>query len=155
MRWVRVHSHFDIWAANGPAPTLCITSDDDGEAFIEIAKQPELLSHPYSDPNEPWNCFFSNLGSNDGTVATATIQLNGGRADYTLPNTVWQNMSQVANAAAGQRLLYYRVRSRPRGTTSEAYVSHSDTDVAERRIPYLQVLPLTGDLRRNADEETE
>lgn len=151
MRWVRVHSHFRIWAANGPAPSFCITSDDDGEAFIEIAKRPELLIRPVSDSADSWNLFFSRDGSNDSSVAGAAIQLRRGRAEYTLPAAVWQNMSRVADLnSETDRRLYFRVWARPRGATSGGYISHSDTSVQQGSVPHLQILPLSGDLRTDA-----
>lgn len=142
MRWVRVHSDYDYWPSNGPAPTFCITSDDDGEAFLEIAKTRELLIHPYSDPNDPWNCFFTQTGSNDGSVAATTIQITGGRAEYTLPDAVWTQMRNVAGSAAGE--LFYRVKARPGSSSSEAYASHGDTAVQNREVPSIQVVPVRG-----------
>lgn len=151
MRWVHVHTHFDVWAANGPAPTFCITSDDDGVAFIEIAKTPELLYRPVSDPSDLWNVFFSAEGSSDGSVAATEIRLRQGRADYTLPDAVWQQMRRVALAGnEGDRRLYYRVKARPRNTTSQAWASHTDTDVQTGQVPFLLVEPISGDLSSDA-----
>jgi hypothetical protein len=148
MRWIRIHSHFDIWAAVGPAPTFCITSDDDGEAYIEIAKRPELLIRPHSEPGDYWNVFFSKNGSNDGSVTAAAITLTGGRAVYTLPKKVWQGMSTVAQELhESKQRLYYRVWARPRGATKGGYLSHTDTDIQNGSVPFIQVLPLCGDLQ--------
>ncbi len=154
MRWVRVHAHFDVWAANGPAPTFCITSDDDGVAFLEIAKRPELLFRPVSDPSDSWNVFFSATGSNDGTVAATEIPITRGRADYTLPDGVWRNMRRVADGPReGDRLLYYRVKARPRGVT-RGWASHSDTDIQNGNAPFIEVVPLSGDLSQSPIEDS-
>jgi hypothetical protein len=151
MRWVRIHANFDAWASIGPAPTFTITSDDDGEAFIEIAKRPELLYAPVSDPDDAWNVYFSSEGSNDGSVASATIPINRGMAQYTLPTAVWQQMSQVVNDPdRNNRRLYYRVKARPRGASSGAWTSHTDADVQSQRVPFVDVFPLSGDLRTMA-----
>lgn len=148
MRWVRVHTHYDIWAANGPAPTFCITSDDDGEAFIEIAKTPELLFRPVSDTNDLWNCYFSQTGSSDGSVAAETINIVNGRADYTLPQAVWEQMRSVAsNTQPELQGLYYRVRARPSAASSEAYISHTDGQIQAGQVPFINVIPLSGDLQ--------
>lgn len=148
MRWVRVHTHFDIWASNGPSPTFCITSDDDGEAFIEIAKRPELLYRPQSDSDDAWNLYFSAHGSNNGAVSAETITITQGRADYTMPQAVWEHMSRVADETSeASRRLYYRVKARPRGGGDEGYASHTDTQVQQGNVPSLEVLPLSGDLR--------
>jgi hypothetical protein len=148
MRWVRVHTHYDIWAANGPAPTFCITSDDDGEAFIEIAKTPELLFRPVSDTNDLWNCYFSQTGSSDSSVAAETINIVNGRADYTLPQAVWEQMRSVAsNTQPELQGLYYRVRARPSAASSEAYISHTDGQIQAGQVPFINVIPLSGDLQ--------
>jgi hypothetical protein len=146
MQWVRVHSHFDLWAEIGPPPSFSITSDDDGEAFIEIAKTRELLIHPYSDPGDPWNVFFSAEGSNDRSVGPVPIQISGGKAVYTLPDAVWRHMREVMNVPSSDQCLYYRVKARPAGAGSGGWASHTDTDVQSRRSPYIQVVPLSGDI---------
>ncbi len=143
MRWVRVHSHFDVWASNGPAPTFCITSDNDGEAFLEIAKYPELLFRPVSDPSDMWNCFFTHTGSNDGSVAATTITITGGHAEYTLPDAVWAQMKNVAGEST-RGALYYRVKARPTGSSSEGYTSHTDTACQDRNVPSIEITPVAG-----------
>ncbi len=162
MSWVRIHPMIKNWAGGGPPPVFDISSDENGTAVVELAWDPQSLVAPatYSDPLRYYNSdttFSESLTNDDGSrrtvnVPSQTIQLVGNRAQWIMPQPLWDAYLQeslktirLPPASTFSRNIYYRVRVTPPGSSNatswppEATLQHARNDGS----PHISMAPLS------------
>ncbi|PSB17119.1 hypothetical protein C7B65_19610 [Phormidesmis priestleyi ULC007] len=134
MTWARIRSFLGSLPGGGEPPVLEVTSDENGDAVIELAWDPAALMAPASYPaSEALRYYSTNINFNATLIkdngATMTlnvpaqrIQLTGGRATWVMPQNLWDAYVEETfktlrspSTTTFVRSIYYRVRVTPPG----------------------------------------
>jgi len=162
MQWLRMRPLLANWPGNPQPPTFEIMADENGDAVIELAFDPQALLAPasYDEPLRYYStdvAFDHTLTNDDGStrrinVPAQTIRLTGNRASWTMPQALWDGyMQETLKSLNGQsrtsfrRNLYYRVRITPVGS-SQASQWPSDIVIQNDppNAPHMGVLAMSG-----------
>lgn len=132
MGWVRIHPFIANWPGGGDPPVFEINSNENGEAVVELAWDPQALLHPSTYP-DLLRYYCSAIGINGsmtkdggGTMAVNVpaerITLNANRATWVMPKALWaayvEESLKTLNSpptSTFSRNLYYRVSVTPPG----------------------------------------
>lgn len=156
--WVQIRPQLAAWPAGGPPPTFEVLSPQNGQAIVELAWDPQALLAPASYP-DPLRYYSSDIDldveitDSEGNpkqiqVPPQTIQVQGGRGSWTLPQELWEGYQEETLRSVGSsssnfnRVLYYRVRLQPTGSQT-ALVWPPDNQVTQSGR-HLTLLPQSG-----------
>lgn len=162
MQWVRIHPMITNWPGGGAPPTFSISADENGTVVVELAWDPQALLAPatYANPLRYYaSCYAFNetLTNDNGSKRTVnipaqTIQLNGNRATWTIPQALWDayveeslKTLRTPPATTFSRNLYYRVRATAPGA-SQACIWPADgvlTGASAAAAPHIGILPMS------------
>lgn len=150
MGWVRIHPFIPNWPGGGDPPVFEINSNENGEAVVELAWDPQALLHPakYLD-------LLRYYSSADGISGTMTrdrggsmtvnvpgerITLNANRATWVMPKALWEAYVEESlktlnspPTSTFSRNLYYRVSVTPPGG-SKAEIWPPDHALGAQRV---------------------
>ncbi|MEM8808938.1 MAG: hypothetical protein AAGF01_23210 [Cyanobacteria bacterium P01_G01_bin.38] len=162
MQWLRIRPLLANWPGNPEPPTFEIMADENGDAIIELAFDPQALLAPasYDEPLRYYSTdidFEATLTNADGSsrrinVPAQTIRLTGNRASWTLPQALWDGYLQETlksldgvSRTSFQRNIYYRVRITPVGGT-QAHQWPSDIVIQNDATgaPHMGILAMSG-----------
>lgn len=131
--WVRIRTALYNWTESDTPPTFEISANENGEAVIELAWDPQAMLAP-STGYVPLR-YYNTGQALDVTITRAAggnmpiqlpvqvIRLNGNRASWQMPQVLWDGYrEELRKARAGQSTMspniYYRVRLNPTGAAS-------------------------------------
>lgn len=162
MQWVRIHPIISNWPGGGPPPTFNISADENGTVVIELAWDPQALSAPatYADPLRYYNtsiAFSATMTNDNGStrpinIPVQTIQLNGNRATWTIPQALWdayveESLKRLRTPATTtfSGNIYCRVRAIAPGA-SQAQIWPEDgvlRGANADKAPHIYILPIS------------
>src|SRR5579859_6358629 len=163
MNWVQMRPLIANWPGGSTPPVFEIAADDNGNAVIELAWDPEALLAPANYPDTPLRYYSTDVDFNvtitkvDGSalpinVPAQSIQLNGNRALWTMPQPLWdgyvaESLKTLSTPPATifQDNIYYRVRAQAAGAAN-ALIWPSDPvlqGAAASTAPHLGILLLS------------
>lgn len=142
MGWVRIHPFIPNWPGGGDPPVFEINSNENGEAVVELAWDPQALLHPATYPD--LLRYYSSAHGLNGTISrdgggatnvnvpAQRITLDANRATWVMPKALWdayvEESLKTLNSpptSTFSRNLYYRVSVTPPGG-SKAEIWPSD-----------------------------
>jgi hypothetical protein len=167
--WVRIRSELYNWTMSNDPPIFEITSNENGDAVIELAWDPQALLAP-SDSYVPLRYYSTDKRLNvsitrdNGTpmpidIPEQVIRLVNNRFRWTMPQALWDGYREemikgmrTPPKSPMTRNLYYRVRFTATGATSALVwppdSSFQDNPLAQRmgiialnKAPTTQVAP--------------
>lgn len=136
MNWVQIRPLVANWPGGGTPPVFEIAADDNGDAVIELAWDPEALLAPADYADTPLRYYSTDVDFNvtvrksDGStlpvsVSAQQIQLNGNRALWTMPQPLWDGYVaetlktlSTPSTTTFQANIYYRVRAQATGAAN-------------------------------------
>jgi hypothetical protein len=142
MGWVRIHPFIPNWPGGGDPPVFEINSNENGEAVVELAWDPQALLHPATYPD--LLRYYSSAHGLNGTISrdgggatnvnvpAQRITLDANRATWVMPKALWdayveESLKTLKSPPTStfSRNLYYRVSVTPPGG-SKAEIWPSD-----------------------------
>ena len=167
--WVRIRSELYNWTMSPLPPTFEITSNENGQAVIELAWDPQAMLAPStgyvplryysSDRRLTVNINRAAGGTMAIDIPEQSIRLTNNRFQWTMPQALWDGYREEMNKAmmtppqsTMSRNIYYRVRFTATGATSPLIwppdSSFQNNPLAQRlaiialnRAPITQVAP--------------
>lgn len=131
--WVRIRTMLYNWTEADTPPTFEISANENGEAVIELAWDPQALLAPstgyvplrYYNTGQALDVTITKAagGNQPIQLPVQVIRLAGNRARWQMPQALWDGYrEELRKARAGQSTmspnLYYRVRLNPAGAAS-------------------------------------
>ncbi len=131
--WVRIRTMLYNWTEADTPPSFEISANENGEAVIELAWDPQALLAPstgyvplrYYNTGQALDVSITKAagGNQPIQLPVQVIRLAGNRARWQMPQALWDGYrEELRKARAGQSTmspnLYYRVRLNPTGAAS-------------------------------------
>lgn len=131
--WVRIRTMLYNWTEADTPPTFEISANENGEAVIELAWDPQAMLAPstgyvplrYYNTGQALDVTITKAagGNQQIQLPVQVIRLAGNRARWQMPQALWDGYrEELRKARVGQSTmspnLYYRVRLNPTGAAS-------------------------------------
>ena len=131
--WVRIRTMLYNWTEADTPPTFEISANENGEAVIELAWDPQAMLAPstgyvplrYYNTGQPLDVTITRAAGGNLPIQlpVQVIRLTGNRARWQMPQALWDGYrEELRKARVGQSTMspniYYRVRLNPTGAAS-------------------------------------